>query len=299
MNKFLILVLLLSANISLAQSGTLFLAHGSMQGCGYENPTEWEKHVLDSVERVRPQVDSPIEIAFGMWNKIAFGMWNTRCFKAGLEKLEALSPTGVITELNVVPLFISSFSAVIEMQKYIFKVRDDKVIPLPMVTQIEFDGKINYQRAIDYSPTISKILDERTNELLASAASKGIDKNNVDIVLVMHGPSGDSDNELWMQMGRDYTNDLSSLGYNSQVVVSLRDDADEPIRNQATKELRGFVAASKAQGRTPAILPLLLSSGGIEAGILQRLEGLEYLWEGEALLPSSLLDDYIISRSKQ
>ncbi|HEY1946076.1 MAG TPA: hypothetical protein VGG97_03665 [Bryobacteraceae bacterium] len=58
--------------------------------------------------------------------------------------------------------------------------------------------------------------------------------------------------------------------------LTVRDDADDKVRNAATKELRDRVQAVVRNGQTALIVPLLLSYGGIEDGMKERLKGLNY-----------------------
>lgn len=291
-----------------AETGILVLAHGSMKSsnrdsrqseparhhepstvCDDSSPTEWEQAVLNAVQKVSPHVDLPIEVAFGMWE--------TPCFQNGVNRLRDRS--GNLDGIVVLPLFISSYSSVIEMQKYIFKIREDAPLRIP-VERISFDGKITYLPAIDYDATISKILMNRANTLITHAnkahpSEFGLnpDPSRFELNLVMHGPNDERDNHFWLAMGHRYAADLASLGFAEVHVLSLRDDADEPIRRRGTELLKQDVEGASARGRVALVLPLLLAPGGIEAGIEKRLEGLSYVWKGEAILPDPLLSDYL------
>lgn len=297
MRNFLLLQLFFAySSLLFAESGILFLAHGSMnhhqeQTCDNSTPTPWEKTVLDTIENITERLPYKSELAFGMWN--------TKCFDAGISRLKKqLSKENKdLDRLIVLPIFISSHSAVIEMQKFIFKKRPDRVIPLPMVKQTSFNKKIIYLPAIDYNPQISLILAKRFHDLIHLAKEGGYEKRQMELVLVMHGPVADIDNEKWLSMGKKYINDVMYFFpvYKGHV-ISLRDDAPSEIRDAATKRLRHIVASASEKGRKALILPLLLSKGGIDKGIIKRLEGLEYIWQGEMLLPDSKFGDFLIHR---
>lgn len=280
-----------------ANSGILLLAHGSMQGhaqsnsCHNLHPSSWERAVLKSVESIRPFLDKKVEVAFGMWN--------TKCIDAGIERLQqSLAKENLqLQHLIVFPLFISSYSAVIEMQKFILKKRPDRAIPLPHVKQTKFDGRISYLTAIDYNPHIAMILSNRFHHLIHMAKDEGLKTDQMELVLVMHGPVKDEDNIKWMEMGEKYIRDIQYLfPVKKSHIISLRDDAPPPIRDQATQKLRSIVSNASQDGAKALILPLLLAQGGIEAGILQRLEGLDFLWSGQMLLPDQKLNDLLIER---
>lgn len=303
--KLLIILALTITTLTYGESGILFLAHGSVMGgmpmvdhakskkmsCDNTMVRPWEKAVLDVVDSIQAKLPHSSEVAFGMWSSM--------CFNAGVERLEAkLSAQGkILDHLIVLPLFISSHSAVIEMQKYIFKKRDDRLIPIPSVTRINFDGKISYLPAIDYNPQISMILASRFHDLIHKAKEEGLKKNQMELVLVMHGPVGDEDNKKWVDMGEKYIKDVMYLFPVAKAhVVSLRDDAAPEVRELGTAKLRGILTSATANGRKTLVLPLLLSKGGIEQGILDRMEGLEYVWNGEMLLPDTKLRDFLLNR---
>lgn len=285
------------STVSFADSGILFLAHGSMKhhhkemSCDNTNPTLWEKSVLDAVDGINKKL--PFN------SDVAFGMWSTSCFDAGIHRLEKKyrDEGKTLDHLIVFPIFISSHSAVIEMQKFIFKKRSDRVIPLPTVSQTSFNGKITYLSAIDYNPFVSLILSERFHHLIHLAKNEGYEKKQMELVLVMHGPVSDSDNEEWLKMGQQYADDVSYLfPVGNSHIVSLRDDAPGDVRDRATEELRNIVSTATLNGRKALVLPLLLSKGGIEEGIIKRLEGLDYVWSGQMILPDSLLGKLLVHR---
>ena len=43
------------------------------------------------------------------------------------------------------------------------------------------------------------------------------------------------------------------------------------------------------------MIPLLLSKGGVEQGLVKRLEGLNYKWNGKTLLPDPKIAQFIES----
>ena len=113
----------------------------------------------------------------------------------------------------------------------------------------------------------------------------------------MHGPVLPWANKKWMKMGNAYLKDMmTEFDFHRGHVVSLQDDAPKPLRNYRTKLLRSFVQKATANKRRALILPLLLSHGGIEAGILERLKGLDYTWLGETLLPDDRLNRFLKQR---
>ncbi len=292
-NFLLCLGSLLIGISSNAATGVLVLAHGSMHGgsghrqCHLTDPPPWEKSVLEVVKVAQLKFNLPTEVSFGMWE--------TQCIDHSIEMLKAQMAPKKLDELIVVPFFISSFSSVIEIQKYIFGLRGD--LPLPIeVPRTSFKGKIKYTQAIDYSPAISEILKDRTKELVETSKTKS--PQHQELYIVMHGPVEDLANHKWLEMGQRYAGDLSKFQFMDIKVVSLRDDIDEPMRSQITEDLRGSISTTLSRGREALILPHLLSNQGIQAGILDRLKDLEIVWTGKALAPDLRLADIIVSRVK-
>lgn len=273
--------------------GVLFLAHGSMgEGCGHQNPSEWEQYLLETMDDLRMTEQ---ELAF----EIGFGMWNTPCFEVGLEKLKQRmkAKNQKLDDLHVIPLFLSSFSLVSDMQKYIFKVSEDRPLNIPMARKINFDGNVIYHSAIDYRIQISWILEKRAHELVKIGMGQGFPVFRQKLILVMHGPVRDSDNSHWIEMGNRYVNDLATRFPGLEVcAISLRDDAPDDVRDAATRELRDSVLDASFKNKKALVLPLLLSKGGIEDGILERLEGLTYIWNGETLLPDPIFTQFLTEK---
>ena len=55
-----------------------------------------------------------------------------------------------------------------------------------------------------------------------------------------------------------------------------------------------MVSSQTAKGRRVLIVPVLLSYGGIEVGIQQRLAGLTYAMSAKALAPDPRLVDWVL-----
>lgn len=299
MKKLLLLSLILQSLCAFGKTGILFIAHGTAMdhgdhlsnSCTPHHWPKWEGYVLTTLKSIDNDIKAPYEVAFGMWE--------SHCFDEGIKRLEQkMQHAGdTLDHLIVFPLFISSHSEVMEMQKFIFKKRSDQVIPLPQVRPTYFEGKITYMNALDYDPQVSMILAKRFQDLIKQAINKGYTQKNMELILVMHGPVDDEANIEWMKMGKKYVQDLTYLFpvHNSHV-ISLRDDAAPEVKDEVTLLLRSLVQEAKNKGRIALVVPLLISSGGIEAGVVKRLKDLDYFWTGEALLPDSKLADVILRK---
>ena len=81
--------------------------------------------------------------------------------------------------------------------------------------------------------------------------------------------------------------------------LTVRDDAPDPIRSNATAELRKVVERASGEGNRVLIVPLLLSYGGIEQGVKERLEGLQYTIPAQGLLPDARLEKWVLSSVRE
>ena len=75
----------------------------------------------------------------------------------------------------------------------------------------------------------------------------------------------------------------------------MRDDAPAPVRAAAAAELRATVTRLAGDGTRVLIVPLLLSYGGIEAGIRKRLDGLDYVMASQGLMPDERLVQWVLN----
>jgi hypothetical protein len=300
MKKLVMLICSILSISSFAETGILFIAHGTMEGghgdhhqmsCSNEHPSKWESYILSTLAGMKNEIPKNFEVSFGMWE--------SQCFDESIHRLETkLANQGsILDHLVIFPLFISSYSSVIEMQKYIFKKRSDRVLDIPNVHKTYFEGKITYMPAFDYAPHISMILANRFNHLIQMAQEKNFSPNKMELVLVMHGPVEDDANLEWIKMGEKYNKDIISLyPVAKSHIISLRDDADQEVKDRATKELREIVSKARQEDRIALILPLLISKNGIDHGIIERLNGLEYIWSGESIFPDEKLKDAILHK---
>lgn len=136
--------------------------------------------------------------------------------------------------------------------------------------------------------------------LVSRAQSISSNPGEETVVLVAHGPVSDQENVKWLA-------DMASLAEQMKTgssfkdirYLTVRDDAPAPIRDQATAELRQLIEGIKTQKRRALLVPLLLSYGGIERGIRKRLEGLDYTFTSQPLLPDERLVDWVLLSARE
>ena len=287
----LLLSMLLAPGIVDAQ-GILLLAHGGRD--------DWNRKVLE----LASQVDStrPVEVAFGMANK--------RTIQDALHRLEQRDVSDVVA----VPLFVSSHSSVFRATEYLLGSRDDAPPQLEAfarmgarrsgggtgsdpdfewTTPVETTMPISVTTALDGHALVAEIL-------LSLAADVSRTPEEEVVVLVAHGPSSDEDNASWLANMSTLVEQMRPRTRFSRIEhLTVRDDASDPVRDEATAELRAVVEAVVDEGKSVLIVPLLLSYGGIEAGIRERLEGLQYRMADQALLPDERLAEWVLMQAME
>ncbi|NYF80330.1 sirohydrochlorin chelatase [Granulicella arctica] len=276
------------------REGVLLLAHGG-------SAQEWNeevRHVADQVDLTMP-------------TEVAFGMATRSTMQTAINRLVARG----VTEIVAVPLFVSSHSSVIDSTAYLLGLRSQKPEDLKMFASMDHGGgmvmahgammrepstideaekailspvPIHMASALDHHQFVADILRDR-----ASSISR--DPANEVVILVAHGPVPDDENKLWLNdMGLLAEQIGKQTQYAGIEYLTLRDDAEEPVRNAATQLLREKAEQITKEGKTVLIVPLLLSYGGIEDGLRKRLSGISYRMPAQALLPDERIVSWVI-----
>ncbi len=282
-----------------ARVGVVLLAHGG-------SALEWNeevRHVADQVD-----LTMPTEVAFGMATKSSM--------QAAVNRLVARK----VTEIVAVPLFVSSHSSVIDSISYLFGLRSQEPEDLKMFAEMDHGNgsmtmdhgamshdpsmssearkpisspvPIRMASALDHHRIVADILGDR-------AASISRDPAHEVVVLIAHGPVPDDENKLWLANMGTLADEMKQQSHYAGIEsLTLRDDADKPVRDAATQQLRQKVEQISKGGNTALIVPLLLSYGGIEDGLRKRLEGLNYRMPSQALLPDKRIVDWVIDSAQ-
>jgi hypothetical protein len=274
------------------KTGVLVLAHGGQP--------QWNERVLEVVRRVDQQ--HPAEVAFGMATRANI--------QAAVDKLTGRGATEIIA----VPLFVSSHSSVITSTEYLLGLRADAPADLVKFAKMNHashgaaadlhaahtahvdpaspvttTAKIRMTAAFNRHPLIGAIAADRAKSISTTPALEAV-------ILVAHGPVPEDDNRKWLE-------DMAALAeyvrkaapFAAVDYMTVRDDAGPAIRDAATQELRQKVAAQRASGRRVLIVPHLMSFGGIEKGLLKRLEGLDYTITTQALMPDDRVVEWVLA----
>jgi hypothetical protein len=277
-----------------SREGVLLLAHGG--------GAEWNQRI----HALAAALDSrqPVEVALGMASRPAI--------QSAVDKLVARGVKSIVA----VPLFISSHSSVMTSTAYLLGVREDMPADLRIFAKMNHsahgapvqpghDDHASQNAAGDNTRPVRAPVPIRLTEALNRHRLVGdtlIDRaqtissapENEAVVVVAHGPVPDEDNSRWLDdmavLAKQIDDATSFAAIN---FLTVRDDAPKPIRDAATEEFRQVVAQQVNLGRRVLIVPLLVSFSGIEKGIRQRLEGLDYVMAEQALMPDQRLQLWV------
>jgi len=279
------------------KTGVLVLAHGGQP--------QWNERVLDVVKRVDAQ--QPAEVAFGMATRANI--------QSAIDKLTARGAT----EIVAVPLFVSSHSSVITSTEYLLGLRAEAPKDLAIFAKmshashgapaaedhsahgmpaadpaspVKTAAKIRMTPAFNRHPLIGAIAADRAKSISKTPESEAV-------ILVAHGPVPEDDNRKWLDDMAVLAGHVRSAAPFAAVdYMTVRDDAGPVIRDAATKELREKVEAHQKAGRRVLIVPHLMSFGGIEKGLLKRLEGLDYTMTEQALMPDDRIIQWVMASAR-
>ncbi len=169
---------------------------------------------------------------------------------------------------------------------------------LQTIKPVETKMKVILTDPLDDHPVVTSIVCRRISELSE-------DPSRESVILVAHGPNDEEDNLGWLttmeSMGRKCAQRIQEekgKAFRAILSVTVRDDAPEPIYEQAKQHLRALVRQLSTFGEV-IVIPLLISQGGVEHRILERLEGLEFRWNGKTILPSEEMIRFLESRIEE
>jgi sirohydrochlorin ferrochelatase len=282
-----------------SENGILLLAHGGS--------ANWNNAVTDLTARVNERV--PTEVAFGMATR--------QNIQAAIDRLT----TRGVKAITAVPLFVSSHSSVITSTEYLLGLRDEApkdlaifakmnhgqhgAAPAPNgtngdghahheamavdgTTRVKTTARIRMTKALDDHRIVSDILTSRARSISTTPESEVA-------ILVAHGPVPADDNARWLANMKVHAGRINeAMPFARVEYLTVRDDAPEAIKKEATEEFRALVTKAVAENRRVLIVPLLLSYGGIEQGVRKRLDGLTYTIASQALMPDDRLIDWVL-----
>jgi sirohydrochlorin ferrochelatase len=236
--------------------GVLVISHGSRS-------PDWVRLVDQAVADVRldrgiPVVSSFLEIVEG------------RLIQDGIRMLEADG----VTDIVVVPLFVSSGSTHIDEISYALGVIPEPNLPTDM-KPFERTAVIHFSSPIDDDPDIARIVFEKVKEL-------SVDPSKEILLLVGHGSIEKGFHMRWRKGLERLAARLKGLGG--------FDAADGCMLLPDQIHWKMKLWRKRKPGHQIIVAPLFLSEGYFTKQVIpSRMEGYEYRYNGQAMLPHPLI----------
>ncbi|MDQ8733917.1 CbiX/SirB N-terminal domain-containing protein [Paenibacillus sp. LHD-38] len=243
--------------------GILVISHGSREAA-------WVKLVDDAVIAAAaspclsdiPIVSSFLEIIEG------------RLIQDGIDELERQG----VTDMYVVPFFISSGSTHVD--------EIGQAFGLPWLTDLEGDlgtfrvsANVRYGLPIDDDPEIAELL-------AANIAELSTEPEKEALLLIGHGSKEKMFHERWQEGLLKLGERLRALGGYKRAEYAML------LPDQAAAKLAEMQAANP--GEAVIVVPLFLSRGYFTNHVIPtRLTGLEYRYNGKAMLPNQAIERWL------
>lgn len=240
--------------------GLLTISHGSRS-------REWVALVDQAVAAARLQDGLPVYSSF---LEIVEG----RLIQDGIDALEKEG----VTDLIVVPLFISSGSTHLDEIRYALG-----VIPEPSLatdlTPFARRARVHFCDPIDRHPTIARIVYDHIGDL-------SVDPSREIVLVIGHGSDEDGFRERWRDGLAGLAAEVKALGGFAAA------DSAMLLPDQAPGKLAWW--RRMRPDCDVIVAPLFLSAGYFtEQVIPRRLQGCSYRYNGKALLPHPLISRWI------
>ncbi|MBP1153922.1 MULTISPECIES: CbiX/SirB N-terminal domain-containing protein [unclassified Paenibacillus] len=232
--------------------GILVISHGSRSG-------DWVRLVDEAVEAVRVPEGVPVYSSF---LEIVEG----RLIQDGITHLESLG----VTDIIVVPLFVSSGSTHIDEISYALGVKDKPLLPTDL-EPFAIRARIHFTSPIDDDPIIADII-------YAKIKALSRDPQKEILLLVGHGSIEKGFHLLWRRGMEKLAMRLQALGGFDEAEVAML------LPDQISRKMKWWL--DRKPEHTVIVAPLFLSAGYFTGEVIpERLSGYEYRYNGEALLP--------------
>ncbi len=240
--------------------GVLVISHGSRD-------EGWVQLVEDAVNAVQVPDAMPI---YASYLELVEG----KLIQDGIYSLEAQG----VTDIIVVPLFVSSGSTHIDEISYALGVIAEPVLETDMEL-LDIRARIHFTSPIDDHPDIAAILYGKIAELSESPEEE-------ILLLVGHGSKEDGFHQKWRQGLTQLAERVRTLGGFAEADIAM-------LLPDQLAEKMAWWAREKPTYKV-IVAPLFLSEGYFTHKVIpSRLEGFTYKYHGRALLPSPQISKWM------
>ncbi len=238
---------------TMQQYGVLVISHGSRD-------QSWVELVDEVIRQVQLPSDVPI---FSSFLELVKG----RLIQDGITELESLG----VTDLIVIPLFISSGSTHIDEISYALGVTDQPTQETDL-QRFDIQANVHFTAPIDDDPIIAECVFEKFKEL-------STDPSREIVLLIGHGSIHKGFHLKWRKGLEKLALRLKAIGRFDEVDVAMI-QPDQIERKMKWWQVR------KPEHKV-IVAPLFLSEGYYTRVVIpKRLAGYTYRYNGRTLLPN-------------
>jgi len=246
--------------------GVLVISHGSRS-------EEWVRLVDEAIEPLRAALPYPV---YGSFLELVEG----RLIQDGVDELERLG----VTDLIVVPLFVSSGSTHVEEIGWALGAKPSCRCDTDL-EPFRVNARVHYCDPIDADADVIEILYEKMSPLSRRPAEELL-------LLVGHGSELDGFHDVWRGVLEEAAARLRERGgfAAADTVMLLPDEAEAKVRHW--RERRPDL--------TLIVVPLFVSEGYFTTNVIpSRFAGYDVRYNGHSLLPHPLLTRWMARRVEE
>lgn len=241
---------------------------------------EWTKRVRKMVRDA--QLPCPYQVFFGN----ADTPDQVAELQAYIRALEDEDASTIVA----IPLVVSPFSSAYRQWRYLL---GDDAQPgfsnLPFF-KVKSRSNIRFADPLSDSAAVVEILLDRAQEISQQ-------RDQEKVVIVGDGPTDNAEYARYRQVLRNVAGRVQQRGsFKSVEGFALRDSAHTQIRQQTMDGLRSLVRNLSADGSRVLIVPLYLTTGGLEHRLGLELRGMGYVFNTKALFPDARISEWIRSQ---
>ncbi|WP_025026233.1 sirohydrochlorin chelatase [Caldalkalibacillus mannanilyticus] len=239
----------------MSRTGILILAHGSRNA-------KWIQYIEEVVHSV--QTEHPVQIGY-------LELVEGKSIADGVRKLNELR----VSQIKAIPLFMCSGSTHLEEIQYALGIIKESRIPTDL-EPIDSAAEIIWMPPLDDHLFVLQILDERVQALVNQAEQE-------HLLIIAHGSEIEGFQDVWEKLLENICRHIQEkYSFVSTTYATLHPDT---IREKAERISRiGELV----------ILPLFLSEGYFTTQLIpNKLEGIQYRYKGQTLLPHPLVKEWI------
>ena len=188
-------------------------------------------------------------------------------------------------KIYIVPISSTPHNTLIQQWEYIFGLRNDHAYT--KVKSVITDDVVFLDPISDHQ-IAKKIVLDYTQEI-------SVDPKNEIVVIIAHGPVGETDNELQLVLMENLAAYVHDQGnFNAVRPFTLQDDAPKEIRDRNVKQIKEFIENATLDGKKVLMVTNLMSGKGIQRKINEDFSGLDYKFNSKGFLTHPLFKEWIL-----